>query len=96
MEGAPLFTIQFKKCSFHKISQMYHVVRLVKRWYTITELKKSEVLNKFNPISAKFIKWSDTLKQIVGKLQTNGSSVFDHFVGLTLKGLRSIEHTAVK
>ena len=40
-----------------------------------------------NPLSAKFKKWSNTLKQFVGKLPTNCLSVFDHFVGLALKGL---------
>ena len=43
----------------------------------------------FNPLSAKFIKWSNTLKQIVGKLPTICLSVFDHFSGLALKGLNS-------
>ena len=43
-----------------------------------------------NPLSAKFIKWSNTLKQIVGKLPTICLSVFDHFSGLALKGLRYI------
>ena len=43
-----------------------------------------------NPLSAKFIKWSNTLKQIVGKLPTICLSVFDHFSGLALKGLKSI------
>ena len=32
-------------------------------------------------------KWSNTLKQFVGKLPTNCLSVFGHFVGLALKGL---------
>ena len=41
-----------------------------------------------NPLSAKFIKWSKTLKQIVGKLPTICLSVFDHFSGLALKGLK--------
>ena len=40
-----------------------------------------------NPLSAKLIKWSNTLKQIVGKLPTICLSVFDHFSGLALKGL---------
>ena len=35
-----------------------------------------------NPLSAKFIKWSNTLKIL---------SVFDHFSGLALKGLRQIK-----
>ena len=39
------------------------------------------------PLSASFTKWSNTLKQFVGKLPTNCLSVFDHFVGLALKGL---------
>ena len=41
-----------------------------------------------NPLSAKFIKWSNTLKQIVDKLPTICLSVFDHFSGLVLKGLK--------
>ena len=40
-----------------------------------------------NPLSAKFIKWSNTLKQIVGKLPTICLSVLDHFMNLALKGL---------
>ena len=43
--------------------------------------------SSLNPLSAKFIKWSNKLKQFVGKLPTNCLSVFDHFVGLALKGL---------
>ena len=38
---------------------------------------------RVNPLSANPAKWSNTLKQFVGNL-----SVFDHFAGLTLKGLR--------
>ena len=44
----------------------------------------------FNPLSANFIKWSNTLKQIVGKLPTICLSVFDHFSGLALKGLNQV------
>ena len=40
-----------------------------------------------NPVRANFTKWSNTLKQFVGNLPTNCLSVFDHFVGLALKGL---------
>ena len=32
-------------------------------------------------------KWSNTLKEFVGKLPTNCLSVFNHYVGLALKGL---------
>ena len=42
-----------------------------------------------NPVSANFTKWSDTLKLFVGKLPTNCLSVFDHFVGYALKGLKN-------
>ena len=41
-----------------------------------------------NPLSANPTKWSNTLKQFVGKLPTKCLSVFDHFVKLALKGLR--------
>ena len=42
-----------------------------------------------DPLSANPTKWSNTLKQFVSKLPMNCLSVFDHFVGLALKGLRS-------
>ena len=45
---------------------------------------------KFNPLNANPEKWSNTLKQIVGNLPTICLSVFDHFVNLALKGLKSI------
>ena len=40
-----------------------------------------------NPLSGNPTKWSNTLKQFVGKLPTNFLSVFDHYVELVLKGL---------
>ena len=42
-----------------------------------------------NPLSTNLIKLSNTLKQLVGQQLTNYFSVFDHFVGLALKGLTS-------
>ena len=48
---------------------------------------KSEIIF-INPLSANPIKWSNTLKQFVGKLPTNCLSVFDHFVKLAFKGLK--------
>ena len=47
------------------------------------------VADTFNPLSAKYTKWSNTHRQFVGKLPTNCLSVFDHFVGLLLKGLNN-------
>ena len=41
-----------------------------------------------NPLYANPTKWSNTLKQFIGNLPTNCLSVFDHFVKLTLKGLK--------
>ena len=44
----------------------------------------------FNLLSTNFTKWSNTLKQFVAKFPTNCLSVFDHFVGLRLKGLKVV------
>ena len=46
-------------------------------------------LTLFYPLSTNPTKWSNTLKQFVGKLPTNCFSVSDHFVNLALKGLTS-------
>ena len=46
------------------------------------------ITSKLNPLSANPTKWSSTLKQFVGNLATNCLSVFEHNVGLVLKGLR--------
>ena len=46
-------------------------------------------MGNLKPLSANFTKWSNTLKQFVGKLPTNCLSVFAHVVGLALKGLNS-------
>ena len=43
----------------------------------------------FNSLSANPEKWSNTLKQFVGNLPTNCLSVFDHFMSLALKGLKT-------
>ena len=40
--------------------------------------------------SADLTKWSNTLKQFVGKLPTNCLSMFDHFVGLAFTELINI------
>ena len=49
----------------------------------------------FNPLSANPTKWSNTLKQIIGKLPKNCLSVFDHFVWLALKGLKQFVKSLV-
>ena len=52
----------------------------------------SEPCQIFNTLSANLKKWSNTLKQFVGKLPTNYLSGFDHFVGLALKGLKILRN----
>ena len=54
-----------------------------------------KIINTLNPLSANPTKWSNTLKQFVGKLPTNCLSVFDHFVRLALKGLKNITHVII-
>ena len=49
-----------------------------------------------NPLRAIFKKWSNTLKQFIRKLPTNRLSVFDHFVGLVLKGLKTKKRTKLE
>ena len=51
-------------------------------WFSISFL---DYLLGVNPLSAKLIKWPNTLKQFVGNLPTNCLSVFGHFVGLALR-----------
>ena len=51
---------------------------------------------QLNPLSANATKWSNTLKQFVGKLPMNYLSLFDHFVGLALKGLIELIHYLVE
>ena len=48
----------------------------------------SAVKFSLNLLSANPSKWSNTLKQFIGKLPTNCLSVFDHFVKLAPKGLK--------
>ena len=50
----------------------------------------------FTLLSANPTKWSNRPKQFVCNLQTNFQSVFDHFVGLLLKGLRYSEKQLMK
>ena len=54
-------------------------------YLTFTNQNHSQIFP--NPLSANPTKWSNTLKQLIGKLPTNCLSVFDHFARLALKGL---------
>ena len=46
-------------------------------------------LSELYPLSTNPTKWSNTLKQFLTKLPMNCMSVFDHFVGLALIGLKA-------
>ena len=61
-----------------------------KIWNTSTNIDHCTVdslQTKINPLSVNPTKWSNTLKQFVGNVPRNCLSVFDHLVGLALKGL---------
>ena len=69
-------------------------VPILREWNVFSSISSEYLLSNdavnlvfINPLSANFTKWSNTLKQFVSNLTTNCLSVFDHFVGLTLKGL---------
>ena len=77
------------KCLWTVISTLENAPKctfLTKFWHTL-KLAKTLLLQCLNPLSTNFTKWSNTLKQFVGNLPTNCLSVFNHFVGLALKGL---------
>ena len=62
---------------------------------------KTNILGDFQicisvPLSTNSAKWSNTLKQFVGSFPTNYLSVFEHFVGLALKGLSIEENVSEK
>ena len=87
--------LQIKKTPYTEISS----TGFKESWKSILRKLQLELLNKlieenafnfFNSLNANYTKWSNTLKQFVGKLSTNCLSVFDHFVKLALKGLNSI------
>ena len=63
-------------------------ITIIAQWYLLllSYLQKWKIMI-FNPLNTNPTKWSNTLKQFVGKLPTNWLSVFDHFVKLALKAL---------
>ena len=61
----------------------------IEAWYSLDPtIINSKSLEVFNPLCAHPTKWSNILKQIVGKLPKNCLSVSDRFVGLALKVLK--------
>ena len=67
---------KFAEQSITMLGQMFNIITHNRR------------LSALNPLCAKPTKWSNTLKQFVGKLPTNCLSVFDHFVIMAFKGLK--------
>ena len=72
------------KSVFSYISSVYRFISVFVK-QSVMDLS-TEMLN---PLSANPTKWSNTLKQSVGKYPTNCMSVFNNFVGLELKGLKA-------
>ena len=72
------------RLEFLKKTSMPNPVKSLMKCYS------SSITRPINPLSANPTKWSNTLKQFVGSLPTNCLSVFDHFVILALKGLKTL------
>ena len=63
--------------------------------YNILPVFVYKNITNINPLSANITKWPNTLKQFLGQLPANCLSVFDCFVGLALKGLKSLQMNKV-
>ena len=74
------------KCTINAVNIYSKLkIRTIEGWYYDVAVCESGVqLKAVNPLTINFTEWSNTLKQFVGN---NCLSVFDHFVGLALKGL---------
>ena len=77
------------------LNTLIHNPSLMLKWIQTTiiprKIIKNRILNfgsNINTLSVKLTKWPNTFKQFVGNWPTNCLSVFGHFVGLALKGLR--------
>ena len=63
------------------------VVKLLHDNYCNVQFCNIAFTYSISPFSANFTKWSNTFKQFVGNLLMNCLNVFNHFMGLALKGL---------
>ena len=73
-----------------RMSSPFAAWRMVPARYTVDWILNDSWNSVLLTLRANPTKWSNTLKQFVGKLPTNCLSVFDHFVKLLLKGLTPI------
>ena len=86
--------VELTRTIFTNLSPMLHLYthwkcQKIKILWRFQEIQKLNIgLKWVNPFSSKPTKWSNSLNRFVGKLQTNSLSVFDHFEGLALKGLK--------
>ena len=89
-----IFTNVYNKNLFHDWFKSQQMNLLICK--SMISKQKNRLNRKSNNnLSANSTKWSNKLKQFMGKLPTNCLSVFDHFVGLALKGL-NIQNLASK
>ena len=77
--------VNFDKCK--NIAK--NTTLMAKTDYTREHFQWKVLSSIINPLSANPTKWSNTLKLFVGNTRQIVLSVFDHFVGLALKGLNS-------
>ena len=79
-------------CNFIKIEALAQIFSgefcEISKNTSFTEHLSATVSMLFNPLSTNITKWPNTPKQFVGKFSMNCLRVFDHFVGLALKGLK--------
>ena len=88
--GSSLWNLFWKSCYFLIVDVDIFIKLFILEKQHITSYNCfSSQLYNFNPLSANFTKWSNTFNQFVARLPTNCLSVFDHFVGLAFKGLRT-------
>ena len=67
-------------CHSSVIRMFSYVIQMYS--YELIHVKNSTLKICFNPLSANFTKWSNTLKQFVGNLPPNCLSVFESFRGI--------------
>ena len=75
-----------KQNQFAKIYMHNKEKGLLKKFFGFVDHFMKNVKGS-NRLSTNIIKWSNTVKQFVGKLSINYLGVSDHFVGLALKRL---------
>ena len=86
-----IYTCIHKHISFFAPLSIY-LFYVLRHCFDLQTLQISEgyplrIEEALKPLSANPTKWSNTLKQFVGKLPTNCLKLFDHFMELSLKGL---------